>query len=65
MAVRELGPLLTASEVAAMLHLHVNTVKRLGDRGELPFFRVSSRGDRRFRLEDVMEFLARNARKAS
>jgi excisionase family DNA binding protein len=48
-----------------MLHLHVNTVKRLGDRGELPFFRVSSRGDRRFRLEDVMEFLARNARKAS
>jgi excisionase family DNA binding protein len=65
MAVTELGPLLTASEVAAMLHLHVNTVKRLGDRGELPFYRVSSRGDRRFRLEDVMEFLARNARKAS
>jgi excisionase family DNA binding protein len=65
MAVTELGPLLTASEVAAMLHLHVNTVKRLGDRGELPFYRVSSRGDRRFRLEDVMEFLARNARRAS
>jgi excisionase family DNA binding protein len=65
MAVSELGKLLTASEVATMLHLHVNTVKRLGDRGELPFFRVSSRGDRRFRLEDVMEFLARNERTAS
>ncbi len=62
MAVSDLGPLLTASEVAEMLHLHVNTVKRLGDRGELPFFRVCSRGDRRFRLEDVMAFLTRNAR---
>jgi len=55
----ELGPMLTASEVARMLHLHVNTVKRLGDRGELPFYRVCKRGDRRFRLRDVMEFLDR------
>jgi excisionase family DNA binding protein len=65
MAVSDLGPLLTASEVAEMLHLHVNTVKRLGDRGELPFFRVCSRGDRRYRFEDVMTFLSRNARQAS
>ncbi len=65
MAITDLGPMLTASEVAEMLHLHVNTVKRLGDRGELPFFRVCSRGDRRFRLEDVMSFLTRNARRAS
>jgi excisionase family DNA binding protein len=57
--VKELGPLLTASEVADMLHLHVNTVKRLGDRGELPFYRVCKRGDRRFRLDDVVEFLNR------
>jgi excisionase family DNA binding protein len=54
------GKLLTASEVAEMLHLHVNTVKRLGDRGELPFYRVCKRGDRRFRLDDVLEFLRRN-----
>lgn len=54
------SPMLTASEVANLLHLHVNTVKRLGDRGELPFYRVCKRGDRRHRLEDVMEFLARN-----
>lgn len=59
-AVNGLGPMLTASEVAQLLHLHVNTVKRLGDRGELPFYRVTKRGDRRFRVEDVMEFLARN-----
>ena len=60
MAVNHLGPMLTASEVAAMLHLHVNTVKRLGDRGELPFYRVCKRGDRRFFMEDVMSFLGSN-----
>lgn len=60
MAMNEIGPLLTASEVAEMLHLHVNTVKRLGDRGELPFYRVCRRGDRRFRLDDVLAFLTRN-----
>ncbi len=58
-AVNELGPMLTASEVAELLHLHVNTVKRLGDRGELPFYRVCKRGDRRFRREDVIDFLSR------
>ena len=61
MGVHEIGPMLTASEVANLLHLHVNTVKRLGDRGELPFYRVCKRGDRRFRLEDVMQFLTRTA----
>ena len=58
--VQEIGPMMTASEVAEMLHLHVNTVKRLGDRGELPFYRVCKRGDRRFRYDDVLAFLARN-----
>ena len=60
MAINDIGPMLTATEVADMLHLHVNTVKRLGDRGELPFFRVCKRGDRRFRYDDVVEFLHRS-----
>jgi len=34
-------------------------VALLGDRGELPFFRVVKRGDRRFRYSDVVEFLHR------
>ena len=59
MMTNEVGKLLTAAEVAEMLHLHVNTVKRLGDRGELPFFRVCKRGDRRFRYDDVIDFLRR------
>ena len=60
LALNEIGPMLTASEVADLLHIHVNTVKRLGDRGELPFYRVCKRGDRRFRYEDVMTFLTRS-----
>ncbi len=60
MAIQDIGPMLTASEVAEMLHLHVNTVKRLGDRGELPFYRVCKRGDRRFRYDDVLAFLQRD-----
>ena len=60
MMTNEVGKLLTAAEVAEMLHLHVNTVKRLGDRGELPFFRVCKRGDRRFRYDDVLDFLRRS-----
>jgi len=60
MAVNELSPMLTAGEVAELLHLHVNTVKRLGDRGELPFYRVCKRGDRRFRVDDVQQFLTRS-----
>ena len=60
MALNELGKMLTAAEVAEMLHLHVNTVKRLGDRGELKYYRVCKRGDRRFLLEDVRRFLDNN-----
>jgi excisionase family DNA binding protein len=60
MAVNEIGPMLTAAEVARLLHLHVNTVKRLGDRGELPFYRVCKRGDRRYRRVDVEHFLERS-----
>ena len=60
MALHELGRMLTANEVAEILHLHVNTVKRLGDRGELKYYRVCKRGDRRFMAEDVRRFLDQN-----
>lgn len=48
----------TAPQVAAILNLHVNTVKRL-EPGELPYFRVGSRGDRRYRAEDVQAYIDR------
>lgn len=49
--------MLTAKEAAHFLKLHVNTVKRMGDRGELPFYRVGARGDRRFRRSDIELYL--------
>lgn len=54
--------MMTNREVAAALHLHVNTVVRLGDRGELPFYRVCRRGDRRYHPADVMAFLERTTK---
>ena len=68
MALNELGKMLTAAAIAKALHridvemkhLRDNTVKRLGDRGELKYYRVCKRGDRRFLLEDVRRFLDNN-----
>lgn len=46
-----------AGAVADILGLHVNTVKRLPAE-ELGYYRVNSRGDRRYRLGDVRAYLA-------
>ena len=44
---------LTVKEVARMLHVHENTVRRWSDRGIIESFRICHRGDRRIRKEDV------------
>lgn len=49
--------LLTNREVADMLGVHPNTVKRMANAGELPFIRIVKRGDRRYRLGDVQKLL--------
>ena len=51
-------PLLTVREVARLLNIHVNTVRRWGDQGILRAYRITSRGDRRFKREDINSFLA-------
>ncbi len=53
-----LEPLLTVREVARLLHVHTNTVRRWSDHGLIRAYRISRRGDRRFRREDVARFLA-------
>lgn len=53
-----LSNMLTTSEVAKLLHVHINTVRRWSDTGLLKAYRISARGDRRFRQEDVARFLA-------
>jgi excisionase family DNA binding protein len=55
--ITSIGPL-TAREVARHLGVHYNTVKRLPAR-ELPFFRVTERGDRRYEIEDVERYIAK------
>ncbi|HEY33645.1 MAG TPA: helix-turn-helix domain-containing protein [Dehalococcoidia bacterium] len=52
------GNLLTTSEVARMLHIHINTARRWSNRGVLRSCRVGPRRDRRFRREDIQDMLA-------
>lgn len=54
---RRNGNLLTTSEVARMLHIHINTARRWSNRGVLRSCRVGPRRDRRFRREDIMDML--------
>ncbi len=49
--------LMTSGDVADMLHVHINTVRRWSDRGILKPFRVGPRGDRKFARHDVLSFL--------
>jgi excisionase family DNA binding protein len=59
---KEIDPMLTASEVARLLNVHINTVRRWSNQGILRAYRVGSRGDRRFRQEDVTGFLSSKSR---
>lgn len=58
-------PMLTVREVAEMLHVHVNTVRRWSNRGILKVYQINSRGDRRFRQQDVALFLVKMNSKTS
>jgi len=52
-------PMLTVREVANLLHVHVNTVRRWSNRGVLKSYQINVRGDRRFRQVDVALFLTK------
>ena len=54
----QMRPMLTVREVARLLHIHSNTVRRWSDRGIIRTYRITRRGDRRFRREDIARFLA-------
>ena len=49
--------LLTVSEVARLLHVHPNSVRYWADAGLLSVYRIGRRGDRRFKRDDVTDFL--------
>ena len=50
--------MLTASELAHFLNVHINTVRRWSNQGILKVHRIGPRGDRRFKKEDIAVFLA-------
>jgi excisionase family DNA binding protein len=65
----EIKPMLTIKDVARILNIHVNTARRWSDQGILKSYRITRRGDRRFKQEDIARFLAEyndfNMKKAS
>ncbi|MBI4137049.1 helix-turn-helix domain-containing protein [Candidatus Roizmanbacteria bacterium] len=52
-----LPDLLTVREVADLLRVSPLTIKRWGKKGKLPAIRINSRGDRRYRKEQVLRLL--------
>ncbi|GAB4026750.1 MAG: hypothetical protein Fur0011_3120 [Candidatus Microgenomates bacterium] len=57
---KNLPDLLTVREVAALLRVSPLTLKRWGKRGKLPAIRINSRGDRRYKKEQVQWLLGIN-----
>jgi excisionase family DNA binding protein len=53
----QMDDMLTIREVARLLHVHPNTLRRWSDDGRLKAYRITSRGDRRFRQQDVINLL--------
>jgi excisionase family DNA binding protein len=58
----DLDPMLTTSDVARILSVHINTVRRWSNQGILKSYRIGSRGDRRYRKEDIDEFFSKDNR---
>ncbi|MFA6005879.1 MAG: helix-turn-helix domain-containing protein [Patescibacteria group bacterium] len=57
LAFDDLPELLTIEEVSDVLRVSKITLKRWGKKGKLPAIRINSRGDRRYKKEEVLRFL--------
>jgi len=55
-----ISPMLTLYEVSELLHVHPNTLRRWSNSGKLIAHRLGPRGDRRFKREDVLQFIVSN-----
>jgi excisionase family DNA binding protein len=53
----EIKPMLTTNDVARLLNVHINTVRRWSNSGILRAYRIGARGDRRFERLDVLKLL--------
>lgn len=53
----QLETMVTVRQVAEFLRVSISTVRRWSDSGMLKSYRVGPRGDRRYRLNDVLSFV--------
>lgn len=58
----DIESMLTSSEVARILSVHINTVRRWSNQGILKSYRIGSRGDRRFKKEDIDNFFSKDVK---
>ena len=58
MASERMSDMLTVREVAQLLHVHPNTLRRWSNNGRIRAYRITPRGDRRFEREEIARFLA-------
>jgi excisionase family DNA binding protein len=49
--------MLTVKEVASLLNIHPNTLRRWSEQGRIATYKINSRGDRRFKRGDIEKFL--------
>ncbi|MGA8850029.1 MAG: helix-turn-helix domain-containing protein [Dehalococcoidia bacterium] len=53
-----MSDMLTVREVARIFHVHPNTLRRWSNNGRIKAYRITPRGDRRFKREEIAQFLA-------
>ena len=54
----EESKMLTVGEVAEIIHIHPNTLRRWSDDGKIVSYCITPRGDRRYRKSDIDCFLS-------
>ena len=55
--------MLTTRDLAGLLSVDINTVRRWTNNGILKAYRIGPRGDRRFRQKDIALFLIKQSKK--
>ena len=57
---KRIEKMLTTGEVAKLLNVHINTIRRWSNQGLIKSYRICSRGDRRFAEVDILRYLTEN-----